>query len=251
MKIANPTAAPTKTRHHQALERLGEEICSGALRPGQVIPPEAQLGEQLGVSRIVVREVVKSLAAKGMVEARRRTGTVVLEASNWNPFDPDIVAWRSRSRIFDPALARDLLELRRIIEPAAARMAARRANDPERMAMRVAIDGMRAALELNDEQAYVKADFDFHTTILSACHNQFVRQMQDAISAILRTSFEFAATIPGGQAYSFPLHEELCEAIEARNPEVAERAILKIVTRAEQEMMEWFKLQGTDVPPPM
>jgi GntR family transcriptional regulator, galactonate operon transcriptional repressor len=251
MKTANPTTVPTKTRHHQALDQLGEDICSGALQPGQVIPPEAQLGVQLGVSRIVVREVVKSLAAKGMLEARRRTGTVILDASNWNPFDPDIIAWRARSRVFDSALARDLLELRRIVEPAAARMAAARANDLERKAMRTAISSMRAALEIESEKSYVEADFDFHTTILSACHNQFVRQMQDAISAILRTSFEFAASIPGGQAHSFPLHEELCSAIEARSPKAAERAMLKIVARAEAELVEWFKLQGTPVPSPM
>ncbi|MBS1210695.1 MAG: GntR domain protein [Proteobacteria bacterium] len=110
---------------------------------------------------------------------------------------------------------------------------------------------MRAALEIESEKSYVEADFDFHTTILSACHNQFVRQMQDAISAILRTSFEFAASIPGGQAHSFPLHEELCSAIEARSPKAAERAMLKIVARAEAELVEWFKLQGTPVPSPM
>jgi len=244
----NSTDGPKHTRYQQAMERLGELICSGSLKAGDVIPPEPELGDQLGVSRIVVREVVKSLAAKGMLEARRRTGTVVLDRSLWNPFDPDIISWRAKSNVFDAELARDLLELRRIIEPAAARMAAARATNEERATIRQAITGMQIAIRQENEHDYVTSDFVFHSTILWSCHNQFVKQMHAAISTILRTSFEFASTIPGGQAFSLPLHETLCEAIEDRNQDGAEQAMLAIVEHAENEMTGWFKLRGTPVP---
>lgn len=225
-----------KTLHHRTTDQLGEEICSGIYRPGDVLPAEPMLGERLGVSRIVVREVIKSLSSKGMLEVRRKTGTVVLDPSSWSLFDPDIIAWRARTATLDVGMAKELMELRSIVEPAACRFAAERISEEERGTLRTALESMQSAIDGDGD--YVAADLAFHTTILKACRNQFVQQMQNAMGAILHTSFEIVSATPGGPARSQPMHEALCVAIEEGNPDAAERAARTIITQAEHDLQE-------------
>ncbi|WP_396333857.1 FadR/GntR family transcriptional regulator [Burkholderia anthina] len=221
------------TLHRQVLNQMGEQICSGQLAPGDVLPSEDELAEQLQVSRITIRETVKSLSAKGMLQVRRRYGTVVLPRSQWQLFDPDVITWRARAGTVDESLIQDLMELRVIIEPNAARLAARRATDEDRIAIRRAYRAMERAVA--GDGAYVPADLAFHGAILTACHNQFVQQMQNALSSILQTSFELSSEIAGGPARSLPMHEALCVAIENGDEAAAEQAVLTLIRRAEQD----------------
>jgi DNA-binding FadR family transcriptional regulator len=227
-----------RTLHRRTLHQLGEEICMGVYRPGDVLPAEPILGERLGVSRIVVREVVKSLSSKGMLEVRRKTGTIVLEPSKWSLFDADIISWRARTATLDEGMAKELMELRRIVEPAACRFAAERIGADEVRELRAALEAMKRAVAGDGD--YVAADLAFHTTILQACRNQFVQQMQSAMAAILHTSFEIVSTTPGGPARSLPMHEALCLAVEAGDADAAERAALVIIAQAETDLQESF-----------
>jgi len=237
------SSAPRATFQEQVLEALGRDICSGKIRPGQLLPPEPELCSRFGFSRIVIREAIKSLAAKGLIEVTRRVGTLVLEPTRWNLFDPDIIAWRAQSAVFDPTLSRDLMEIRRIIEPAAVRMTALRASDEDRRNLRSAYMAMARAVAGKGD--YVKADLRFHTIILSACGNQFVRQMQDAMSALLRVNFDVITTKPGGPAHSLPMHEALCEAIERGDADAAEQAVLKLISGAEEDLRELVPARPT------
>ena len=232
------------TLHARAKNQLGEEICLGVYAPGTVLPAEPVLGEHLGVSRIVVREVIKTLAAKGMVQVRRKTGTLVLDPSNWSLFDSDVISWRARTATLDEALARELMELRRIVEPAACRFAALRADESERIALREALDAMQRAIDGDGD--YVAADLAFHTTILKACRNQFVRQIENAMAAILQTSFDIVGRIPGGPALSQPNHAALCRAIVAGDGDAAEQAALRIIGHAEWQLLQSFALPAPE-----
>ena len=225
-----------KTLHRRTLHQLGEEICLGEYAPGDVLPAEPTLCDRLGVSRIVVREAIKSLAAKGMLEVRRKTGTVVLDPGHWSLFDPDIIAWRARTATIDEGMARELMELRLIVEPAACRFAAERISDDERRELRAALNAMQRAIDGDGD--YIAADLSFHTTILKACRNQFVRQMQNAMAAILHTSFDIVCATPGGPARSQPMHEALCQAIEQGLPDAAEGAARKIIVKAERDLRD-------------
>jgi len=236
------SSAPRATFQEQVLDTLGREICSGQIRPGQLLPPEPDLCERFGFSRIVIREAIKSLAAKGLLEVTRRVGTLVLDQTRWNLFDPDIIAWRGETAALDPTLARDLMEVRRIIEPAAVRLAALRASDEDRRNLRAAYMAMARAVAGKGD--YVKADLAFHTIILSACGNQFVRQMQDAMSALLRVSFDVITTKPGGPAHSLPLHEAVCLAIEQGDGEAAERAAQILIDGAEEDLRELLPVRS-------
>lgn len=221
------------TLHRRVLDEMGQQICAGRFAPGDILPAEPILAEQMQVSRITIRETMKSLSAKGMLAVRRRYGTIVLPRSEWQLFDPDVIMWRARSGTVDAGLIDDLMELRTIIEPAAARLAARRATPQDRLALRKAFNAMARAVAGHGD--YVPADLAFHGAILSACHNQFVQQMQNALSAILRTSFELSSEIQGGPARSLPMHEALCMAIEQGDAAAAEAAVLTLIARAEKD----------------
>jgi GntR family transcriptional regulator, galactonate operon transcriptional repressor len=212
---------------------MGEQICSGKFAPGDILPAEPVLAEQMQVSRITIRETMKSLSAKGMLEVRRRYGTIVLPRSQWQLFDPDVMTWRARAGAIDEGLIQDLMELRLIIEPNAAKLAAKRATAEDRVAVRRAFKAMERAVAGHAE--YVPADLAFHGAILTACHNQFIQQMQNALSAILRTSFELSSEIAGGPARSLPMHEALCVAIEKGDQAAAEEAVLTLIKRAEKD----------------
>lgn len=232
-----------ETLHRQVLNQMGEQICSGKFAPGDILPAEPVLAEQMQVSRITIRETMKSLSAKGMLEVRRRYGTVVLPRSQWQLFDPDVITWRARAGTVDEGLIQDLMELRLIIEPNAAKLAARRATDEDRIAVRRAFKAMERAVAGHGD--YVPADLAFHGAILTACHNQFVQQMQNALSAILRTSFELSSEIAGGPARSLPMHEALCVAIEKGDAPAAEAAVLTLIERAEKDFEDRDRLKQT------
>jgi DNA-binding FadR family transcriptional regulator len=230
------------TFQEQVLHQIGRDICSGRYRPGQVLPSETELCERFAFSRIVIREAIKSLVAKGLLEVRRRVGTLVLERNRWNLFDTDVITWRAESAEVDPAMSRDLMELRRIVEPAAVRLAAQRASDVDRQALRSAYMAMERAVAGKGD--YVQADLAFHNIILAACGNQFVRQMQEAMSAILQASFKIISEKPGGPAFSLPMHEAVCRAIEAGDAEAAERAALVLIEQAETDLRDRLQSRG-------
>jgi DNA-binding FadR family transcriptional regulator len=229
------------TLYQDVVKRLGIDICAGRYPPGRVIPPEPLLGASLGVSRIVVREAVKALVSKGMLETRRRTGTVVLDPSRWSLLDPEIVTWRAAATGIDLALANDIMELRRIVEPAAARLAAERASATERQELRAAYETMARAVA--GEGKYSEADLAFHQIIIKACANPFVSQLQSVMLTVLRIGFERLAETPGGPARSLPMHRKLCEAIETGNGLAAERAVLKLIDSAENDLRRLLRVQ--------
>jgi GntR family transcriptional regulator, galactonate operon transcriptional repressor len=111
-------------------DELGSRIVRGEIQPGGAFPIEAELGEEFSASRSVIREAVKSLAAKGLLESRTRTGIRVLPPERWNLFDLDVLEWRYMS-MPPEAFFRELFEIRRMIEPEAAALAAERGTGPK------------------------------------------------------------------------------------------------------------------------
>ena len=222
-----------KNIHGHTLDRLGEAIVSGRYPAGSTVPPEPMLCEELGVSRTVVREAVKSLVAKGLLITGPKVVTRVLPEDNWNWFDPDVVIWKSRMGLTREFL-RDLQELRRVVEPAGVRLAAERATLADIAEIEAAYAGMKSAIENGGD--YVSNDLRFHQGLLRACHNRMVVQMSKALGALLRTSFEISTSRTDGPSHSLPLHRSVLDAVMARNPAAAERACLVLIDGAQEDI---------------
>ena len=222
-----------KNVHGNTVDHLGEAIVAGRYQPGASIPPEPLLCEELGVSRTVVREAVKSLIAKGLVSSGPKVGTRVLSADQWNWFDPDVILWQSKSGLTAEFL-RDLQDLRRVVEPAAVRMAAERATPGDIEDIEAAYAGMKRAVEHGGD--YVTHDLKFHQGLLKASGNRMLVQMSKALGALLRTSFEISTTRKDGPRNSLPMHRAVLDAVIAHNPSRAEKAILVLIDGARDDI---------------
>jgi DNA-binding FadR family transcriptional regulator len=225
----------SKNTHGRTLDLLGEAIVAGRYAAGGPIPAEPILCEQFGVSRTVVREAVKSLVAKGLIVTGPKVGTRVLPQERWNWFDPDVITWQASAGLTHE-FVRDLQDLRRAVEPAAARLAAERATPRHIAEMELAYAGMKNAIEKGGD--YVSFDLRFHHGILDAAGNRMLAQMNKVLHALLRTSFEISTTKPNGTALSLPLHRDVLDALIARDCEAAEAAARRLIDSAWQDIEE-------------
>ncbi|TVT15348.1 FadR family transcriptional regulator [Amycolatopsis acidiphila] len=218
-----------RTIHGRVVEWLGRRIISGELPAGSRLPNEAELAAQLDVSRGGVREAVKALAAKGLVEARPRLGTRVLPREQWNLMDREVINWHGRLAKAD--FLQDLLELRLMVEPDAARLAAERASEEQVAILEDAYARMEAhAPNLPaEEDAFVEADLVFHLTLLRASGNQLIEQLGRLLETGLYHGLEASSHAPGGVAATLPLHQTVLVAVRARRPVAAARAMRKLI----------------------
>lgn len=222
-----------KNVHGSTVDLLGEAIVGGRYPVGAAVPPEPALCEELGVSRTVVRESVKSLVAKGLIQTGPKVGTRVLPSDQWNWFDADVIAWQAKAGL-TADFVRDLQDLRRVVEPAAVKMAAMRATVEDIAEIEAAFTGMKQAVFHGGD--YVTHDMRFHQGFLRASHNRMLIQMGKALSALLRTSFELSTSRKDGPAKSLPLHRAVLDAIIARNPERAGHAIGVLIDGAHADI---------------
>ena len=154
--------------HGHIVEQLGRSIVNGEIAVGEVLPPEAEMLERFAVSRTVLREALRVLGSKGLVESRQKVGTRVRNIAAWSLLDPDVMSWLE-TRSLTPDLRDRLLEFRRIFEPAAAALAAQRATPADRAALAAAVAGMKNAI--NDPADYFNADLAFHKHLFAATGN--------------------------------------------------------------------------------
>lgn len=225
--------ATIKNVHGNTVDFLGEAIVAGRYVIGGSIPPEPVLCEELGVSRTVVRESIKSLVAKGLILTGPKVGTRVMPSEHWNWFDPDVIAWQSKAG-FTTEFIRDLQDLRLVVEPAAVKLAALRATPADIADIESAFAGMKQAVEHGGD--YVTHDLRFHQGLLRASRNRMLGQMSKALSALLRTSFEISTVKPDGPVHSLPLHRAVLDAVIQRDPAAAERAILVLINGAHEDI---------------
>ena len=190
--------------HGQIVGTLAREVLGGALAPGDALPNEDLLAARFDVSRSSVREAVKTLAAKGLIESRQRVGARIRPRADWHMLDPDLLAWHP-DVLHDRPLMEGLLETRRIIEPAAAELAAARATDAEFDALAAALDAMAEAAP-HDLEACCEADLAFHGGIIAASRNVVLGGLVATIAAALRASLRATNALTEDQARSVASH---------------------------------------------
>ena len=205
---------------------IGREIVSGRVAQGATIPNEGEMSARFGVGRSAVREAVKMLAAKGLVQSRPRRGTQVLPAKSWNFFDREVLLWLRDS---GPELAVivELLELRLGVEPQAAALAARKGSPDQIAAVRAAYSSMcEAADGLADP---VRADCAFHEAIIVATGNRFFQPFGDMIRTALSVTAPTTNSIFGHSVGDLVAHGRVLAALEAAEPQDAHREMARML----------------------
>jgi DNA-binding FadR family transcriptional regulator len=219
--------------HHYIVREVGRHILAGTWAVGEVIPSDVKLCATLQVSRTALREALIVLAAKGLIEARQKIGTIVRPREEWNMLDADIVAWRVGSADSDAAIV-ELYELRKLIEPLAASLAATHSTRREIELIQKAYEDMAAA---GDDGAKVLApDMRFHRGIIAATGNTLFASLGLAISSALEVNFQAVADTPRGHAWALPLHKAIVDAIAAHNPKAARLSMHKLLEASELDL---------------
>ena len=187
------------------------------------------LPKSLGVSRTAYREAVQVLTAKGLVESRPKTGTRVLPRERWNLLDPDVLGWAFAGEP-DIEFIRALFELRAIVEPAAAALAAARRSDADLDAMAAALGGMEQHSLASD--AGRSADRDFHTAILRATRNDALIVLSSSIGAAVNWTTQFKQRARALPRNPIPDHRRVFDAVAAGDAEAASEAMRALVNLA-------------------
>lgn len=206
--------------HRQVVEHIALQIIGGEYPAGSFLPVEADLCDMLGVGRSSVREAMRVLTDKGMVEVRTRSGARVLGRESWRRLDPDVVGW-TLSRGADRQFLSDLVEARRIFEPAAAALAAERATGADLANIESALLAMETALSRDgrrsDLEACVEADVAFHKAILAGTGNAVLGEFEAIIQAALRAAFTVSTKQARSYGPSIAAHRDVYEAIRLRD----------------------------------
>ncbi|MFJ6325534.1 MULTISPECIES: FadR/GntR family transcriptional regulator [unclassified Rhizobium] len=237
--LANRKAGgKSRTSHAQVVDELGKAIVAGAFPIGSILPGDSELLQRFKVSRTILRESMKTLAAKGMVVPRARVGTRVTEKIHWNMFDNEVLSWHFESGV-DQEFLLHLYDIRMAFEPFAAGLVAERASREEIDVLR----GLAAALA-NPEHtsdSLAVADLHFHLAITEASQNPFMRSLGGLIEAALVGMFRLSAP-PASNGFSniSETHTAIVDAIAARDSAAARKAMEFVIVDGRQHILEAF-----------
>lgn len=225
--------SPKLTKTERLIHAFGRDLVQGVFTPGAALPSEAELCERYDTSRNVMREVIKVLATKRLIDAQRYRGLVAMPREHWNYLDADVLEWAlagSADGEADPALIASLVEVRSLIEPAISRWAAERATAIDLVAIEAALNAMKTNTSQRD--AFMEADIAFHRAIVAATHNFVIQQLADAISALQRAIFDHTYLAePAHMALTIKEHADLFDMIRMKNPLAAEEMAQGMISR--------------------
>ncbi len=238
-----------RKRYSDALvTAIATEVLTEAIPEGALLPPEPQLCEQFRVSRTVVREAAGRLQRMGLVRVRQGFGTVVRPRSDWHEFDPELIAVRAKTgQITD--LTKDLLEIRRMVEVESAGLAAERRSAGDVAALRQHLEVMERSLDHPDH--YNDADIAFHDVLITATHNELMRQMMRPVNELRRIGSSITTTRSQGSIESsIAGHREILAAVEQQNAPAAREAMARHIAQFERDLIDSFNA-NTERPEPV
>lgn len=224
---------PTASRHAHVVQELGSRIVQQSLDAGTVLPTEDELAGELRVGRSAVREGVKVLAGKGLLETRRSAGTRVRPRTSWNLLDAEVLRWRFA--VSTPADLAEIADLRVALEPGAARLAAESGDLAARRAVGVAMAELWACLD--DNEAFVRADLAFHRAVFVAAGNELLLHVHDVVEAALAAVRPLHSHSTGHNRSTLAAHEEVAASIQRGHHRKAETAMRAVVEGARADLL--------------
>jgi DNA-binding FadR family transcriptional regulator len=225
--------------HGQVAQVIGQRIIAGEYAPGSILPTESVFSTSFAVSRTSLREAIKGLAAKGLVESRPRIGTRVRPRAQWNMLDPDVSDWTFNSPL-SRAHGRALFELRQIIEPAGAALSAERRDDIDLARMREGLAGMAAATSRDE---WIGPDLQFHQAILASTRNELLMSLGHLLGPALTHAFSIVTVDARRRRTSVPRHRDILLAIERRDPAAARAAMTLLLEEALVDLEEMLEAE--------
>jgi GntR family transcriptional repressor for pyruvate dehydrogenase complex len=219
----------TSRLYEQIVQQIEESVLNGSLKPGDQLPAERDLAQRLGVSRTAVREAVKTLREKGLVEAYSGRGTFITDGTSQAARQSFDLMVKIGQQEGSPHLA----ELRLILEPGIAALAAARVHEDDLAAMREAVAVMDRAQK--DPAAYIEADLDFHLALAEAVANPLILSLIDSIVGLLREQRIRIFNVEGGPQRGQVHHKRILDAMERRDPEMARAAMRAHLEQVRQD----------------
>lgn len=234
-----------RSNHAHVVAELGRGIVSGNIPEGSLLPGDAELSARFGVSRTVLRESMKTLAAKRLVEAKAKVGTRVLDKASWNFFDSDVLGWRVEAGL-DFEFIEHLAEMRMALEPAAAAAAALRATSDDI----VALYAIAARFDdmTHTPETIAKVDLEFHLAIARMSGNPFMRSASGLIEAALAISFQLSspAASPEKIEEVATNHLRIAHAIASRDPHKAIASMRHVIEVGKSRISASMSASGTE-----
>jgi len=221
--------------HEGVVQQITQQIVSGALQPGMALPTEPELARQFGVSRTVIREAVRVLASKGLIAVRHGSGMWVQPPDAWDHLDPLILFERVRSGQ-DVDWLDEVLELRKVLELAAAELAAKRRTPADLEAMEAELRAMRGLV--HDPAVFAQHDVAFHEAIMAAARNRLLREARRPLSQVLFSGWRLTGRTPERVRRSLEGHEAIYAAIAQGDPEQAREAMRRHLEQFEKNIRE-------------
>ncbi len=229
----------------RTVESIGYRIIDSTYPPGYRFAKQEILSAELGVSRTVVREALGLLRDKGLIESRPKVGTVVADFRSWNLLDPDVLRWSIASSSAPTTLSH-VAEVRLVIEPEAARLAAKRRSDAAADELKLRFDTL--ATNVNDFNLYIQADLAFHDAIFRAAANPVLAQMAETIRVALEGSRRLTVQVPGGPATTIDHHGQVCRAICAQDGVAAATAMTELIEITAGQLLRMLESPAVSQP---
>lgn len=211
-------------------QRIMQTIGAGDLKPGDALPPERELAASFQVSRAVVREALGMLAVRGLIRIHQGKPTLVNDVDHWNTLDPQVLLLLRKTGTFY-----ELMELRFMVEPEAAALAAQRATDEELLSLRPFLDPSHNV----SMERHVEADTAFHHGIVRATHNAVLLIVMSSVTDLLRESRRLTFQAPGAIPRGASWHQAILAALERRNPDEARQAMIGHLKQVQDALLDF------------
>ena len=225
-KLVSKRVRRAGSRLHLELARsIGEGILNGTYAPGTLLPNEAEWGAMFGASRTAVREAIKTLNGKGLLVSRPKIGSRVEPRERWNFLDRDVLAWHCAT-LDRRSLLLSIQEVRRVLEPGAAALAARKRSEPQLRRLEAAIQAMGNA---TSPEAMVAPDVEFHLALLAAANNELLIPFGIIIEQALEQMFHFTSRQHPRPLSVVPLHQSVVDAVKRADPPAAAAAVTALL----------------------
>jgi DNA-binding FadR family transcriptional regulator len=230
-----------KSLYNKVAHDLGQRIVRGDYKPGALLPNEAECGQIYKVSRTAVREAVKMLSAKGLIQSRPKIGSRVEPRATWNLLDRDVLGWYCATVDFQ-SFALDVQQIRFMIEPEAAALAATNRTPPHLAEIEAAYQAMADAVDV--EADWNVADVRFHLAVLNASGNEFISPFGRVIELLLVNLFSVTVAHLRNRLKVLPLHEAILTAIRARKPDLARIAVRRLLQNTQKTIDQGGRLKS-------